>query len=578
MKILISNNKLNLYEKQIEISNSLGVSYITENHINDLFISSERFVLIGSVNNSFRKELLSSTTLKETIENSINKLVNGFIIYIDKESSDLIIYTDIFNFHHLFYFQDNENFYISSDFKSIAKLTHSTSINEFSLLDMYLFNYCLLNRTILKDIKRFYGGSKITIEGNKIKEDVINNYAQNFIANPKMGSSKIRLNKYVEIFTNICKEEVNVNYPLSLSITGGIDSRMILAANTFLQNEFSSFTFGQQGNIESKMADPFIQSYSTNHQLIELNNSYVQEIDEHLESIIRESLDNPTILDLAHYSLVKNNYSNYNLVFGYLGGELLLGQSDGAQVTFTHFATKLLTCKSLEQLTHITMLELKKDNVFSNEFLEEHLFNYTKTLNTYLHVENNSNIHRFLLNEKYSKFFGTVNKIVGSQNNLISPFVHKEIADLYLNSNLSFLNKKPFNKQPFLNMKGKFFQGMVIKKLAPSLGKTKFDRRYSVNDLANPLLRAKTLWGYIQNHLFKANKKSHLAPHDCDTWYENFVVSNICDGKRKFNEIFNKEFILSCKVYKGLNPNEKKRMASLAAFINAEKQILKSIR
>jgi len=545
--------------------NSSPNEYVYEDHI---------CLIIIKGNISFIKEIVDNKPSISTLEDAKNKLVNGFAVYVDKDNSDIIIYTDVFNFYHLFYYESKETFYISTEFRLLSQLIPSTSIDELAILDMFLFNYCLLNRTTQKNIKRFYGGSKINVSQKKIKEDNVFNFANNYQPKIRNNFSRIKVNSYISIFKSICKNEVNDSVPTCLSITGGIDSRMILAACSSLDLNFSTFTFGQSGNIESETAHSFIDKYSNHHNFIELDDVYIKGIEKNIKSIIKDSLDNPTILDLAHYDLVKEQYKNQNIFFGFMGGELLLGQSDGAQVTFTHFAKILLTCESQQELKQTLIQYLKSKSVFSNEFISKNIDEYLDSLKIYLKKGDNSNILKFLLNEKYSKFFGTINKIISKNNNVIVPFVHPEIIDQYLSANLSFLNKTPFVKRPYLNMKGKFFQGKVIKKLEPSLGKTRFDRRYTVNDLAIPFLRVKTISGYVQNHFLKANKKNYPRPHDCDNWYQFFVTNQLSsENTRSLDSIFDLSFRIDQNNYSHFTANQKKKMANLAAVICANNYV-----
>ena len=151
------------------------------------------------------------------------------------------------------------------------------------------------------------------------------------------------------------------------------------------------------------------------------------------------------------------------------------------------------------------------------------------------------------------------------------------LIDYIVNSDISFLKKKPFQKNPFANIKAKIFYAKVIQTLCPELGETKFDRLYSVNDLCRFYRIFKAGIGYIQSHFFKKNKKAYPKPHHYDLWLKDIILQEFDHTKlNQISDIFNSTFITENE-YNNLSSAEKKRLSNVLSIILAVKHLHKKL-
>jgi hypothetical protein len=140
-----------------------------------------------------------------------------------------------------------------------------------------------------------------------------------------------------------------------------------------------------------------------------------------------------------------------------------------------------------------------------------------------------------------------------------------------MHSNISFLRRKPFSKNPLLQIKPKIFYAKTIKYLSPDLGDTRFDRLYSLNDLCYRHRFPRVVYGYVLSHLLRRNKKEFPRPHHYDLWFKEFVQDNISKLK---TEIIDPTGLLS-KSYEDMSSYEKKRLVLLAGINLSMNKILK---
>lgn len=566
MDFIISNKQQDNYQNTMKVG-SYFLDYTLNHKIKsrEFVLENEHFLIIGDTNLGFSKRIIGSRIELNLIKHNINSLKNGFVIFVNKLEKSIKVFNDIFGFYHLFYKKEMNCMILSNKFDELIPFSDKV-IDTFSILDLYLFNYTLIERTIIKDIKRVRGGSLIDIYTTKIKSKY--NFADNY--NLKNKKNKINYKTYSELLKGILDVEIDRKEKINVTMTAGFDSRTLLALCCKLQIDFDSFTFGQSGNIEIETIRPFINDFSIKHNFINLDKSFVSDLPKHYYNFIKANLDNPVILDTPHYSYVNDLIEPSSLIVGFMGGEMLEGQSIGAQVTFTDIAGELLSGENKNSLVEIIIERIRKDQLLSDFYDLEIISRYVETVKKYFYKKDRINVLDFLINEKYSKFFGSINKVFRNKQNIIVPIMDDDLLSMILNSKLSFLDKIPFKHNPLDNLKSKKLHAKTIKYLCPKLKDTKFDRLYCVNDLCNPLRLPFAALGYFKSHFLKTNKVKFPRPHSYDEWYKNLIILKNWEDNRYINQ----KFIFDENSYDNLNSRTKKMTASLMGIFDSYMKIL----
>lgn len=570
MEFVFSAKRLDKKWDSIKVGNRyLNYTYNSNCKERELFIETSELIILGDTNINFANAIRSHPD-EAAIKRHINKLTNGFVIIVSRNNNSIVVYNDIFGYHQLFYKNDNNQPIIASNYKLLIGFS-DREIDQFALLDLVLFNYTLLDRTLLSDIKRFKGGTKCIVSNGALSLSFPNNYADNFQLPEKPNSIK------PGNVANILKENINndlcVERDVFLTMTGGFDSRALLAACNHLGLSFKSFTFGQHGNIEMEIPKPFIEKFSQNHTNFYLDQNYLNELENITNDFISYNLDNPTMLDVAQYSFIKEQLPPVNIISGIMGGEIMGGQSIGAQVTFNDFAANLIQANDPNDLRESFYRELENNPFLNKEKIYELEESYLNSLEPYYKQSDNLNLLKFLLNESYSKFFGTINKVFNNHSNLIIPFLNANYLDTILKSNISFLQKKPFYQNPIINFNFKVFYAKMISYLSPELGETKFDRLYRVNDLCRFYRLPLAGLGYMKSHLFKTNKKNYPKPHHYDLWFKDIIIDKLSQANKSADNSILKPYYLTEEKYDKRSSLEKKRLANASAGIIAINKI-----
>ena len=561
MDFLISSDKIYSewdYIKKIPLHLYFRKGVVSER---EFIYDTIKLTVLADANISFINKIKQEPS-KLNIKKNINSLNNGFVLLYNKNSDELFLFTDIFGFYPVFSIIKSKNeFKISTDFRHLIKFS-SAEVNASSVIDLLLFNYIINEKTLLKDIVRLKGGSILTLKSDSVTIVNTNNFADNLIIPEKY--EKFLPNEAGQILSTEIGAESSPHLPSVLTMSGGFDSRVLLAAVHHAGLDISTFTFGQPGSIEQETISPFINSFSTNHTFFRLDDNYLNGINNHLIDFLEFNLDNPSAQDLVHYSYIKNNLINCNLIAGYMGGELITGQSLGAGVTFTEFAYHLLNTTDKDKIADYFNQEIEKTGLFDIKAVSRYKEAYLTDISNYFYDTDKLHIIKFLLNEKYSKFFGRLNSLFRNHSNLIVPFMSHDYLLYLLNSKISILHTGLLNNPPTVTIKARMAYSKMIEYLNKPLADTNLDRLYRVKDLSHYYRLPCAIVAYLLNHLFDRNKKKFLRPHHYDLWYTDLISKHITPSiYEQLGGLIKKDLYLSSDQYTSLSSGTKKVYANL---------------
>ena len=198
----------------------------------------------------------------EDIEILLSTLVGNYIvIYKD------MIYKDIGNLYKLFLYNNNNEILISNNaliFKNVLNLDLGTK----KKFGGHKFRYCPAGKSSFSMIKSLYNSQNININGK---------IYHNYLIKDKI-IIKITLNNFVKMHTEYCCQIISnlykylkdINKRLFLTLTGGRDSRMILAVCLHLKIPFEVITL-KINKHDIEISKEICKKYNLKHTIIDFD-------------------------------------------------------------------------------------------------------------------------------------------------------------------------------------------------------------------------------------------------------------------------------------------------------------------
>lgn len=522
---------LSLGMKRLTIVDQLGGTQ-------PMYSEDKRFVLVfnGEIVNSkeLRQHLIqknisfkSSHSDTEVLLNllihqgkeAIQKLNGMFAFaFYDNKKKTLLLARDRSGIKNLYYYEDNNNLFFSSEIKSFFSL----GVIDLNIKKQSVFNYLSLmylpdSNTIFEKIKKLDAGSFI-LKNFESKSSITSQYFD-LSFNPQ---KNISIDEWKERIIINLKESLNrwsmSDCPYTCSLSGGLDSSSIVAILSTVNKKIDTFSLGFSEIEESRYnelanARHISDQFGTNHTEVILNSKkLIEDLNE-----IAFSMDEPYGGGVPSWLLFKKISETHKVVFTGTGADEIFGSYG-----------KWRRLKLLTSLKYPKINEYLFENFFFNRSIDGRGYYF------------NDNLKRSFLTDDFKDMENTSNILFKIYNNCNSESQIDKVT---------YLDFKTQLNNEFLNMTDKFSMAHSIEARPPFLDNEMINLmlnipaniRSSFRDIKY-LLRS-SMQNYLPNEILSAPKKGFEIP--LEFWLRNdlkdLIYYYFSDNYLKEQNIFKKE-------------------------------------
>ena len=248
----------------------LGKFEINSNIGEKIYVDPQKNVVCGvygeiynfsNIDNSFlgkHKGLQTEKTIQVFNESGIKtpEKMNGTfnIVIYEHKNNQLLIFNDRFGFRHFYYYEDNNIFAFAPEIKAILTLPDiKKSLDEHGIADCFNYSYHMGSRTMFKRIKVLPPASSLTVKEN---QTTLKTYWHPQYKN-RRGLKNLEecIDTGYNLFVQSMKRCVGNNKKVIIPISGGLDSRLIIATASNLGCDITPATFGTKGCLDYKIAN-----------------------------------------------------------------------------------------------------------------------------------------------------------------------------------------------------------------------------------------------------------------------------------------------------------------------------------
>jgi asparagine synthase (glutamine-hydrolysing) len=193
-----------------------------------------------------RGDATSLVHLYEELGSKFFEALNGTFsgLLLDLRENKAVLFNDRYGLGRIYIHEGNDGFYFGSEAKALLNvLPHLRKFDMRSLGEFFSCGCALQNRTLFEGISLLPPGSAWVFRpGQPIEKQTYFHKGQ-WEALPQLSPDDY-YHRLKETFTRILPRYLNGEQPVALSLTGGLDSRMIIAAAPNAPGELPCFTFG----------------------------------------------------------------------------------------------------------------------------------------------------------------------------------------------------------------------------------------------------------------------------------------------------------------------------------------------
>lgn len=473
--------------------------------------------------------------LYKIFKSKILDLLNGmfaFVIY-DQLENELFIVRDHLGIKPLYYYQNNETFYFSSEFKSFLEIDKfDRSIDYSSLSDHLTFLRSSNQDTIFAKVKKILPGEFLIVKDAQIIEKKKYFQIENTFVKKDISFEEAKT-KTLFLLENSVKQQLQSDIPVGCMLSGGVDSSSILSfAKKNSKKKIESFTINLNPNelkndlIENDL--PFAKEVS-NSLDVKLN---IININNDLEDLIHKMiyhLDEP-IADIAavHVYLISKlaKEHGYSVLLSGIGGDDLFSGYRRHEALFYETFYIFLPKSLLKFISYLTNKISFLPHRMKRLFLYSYLLNNDRLLSYYYWL-NPDIVKEILLPnikfelEKNSDLVGLSLKKLKSLDNLnfnnLDKMLYMEQTSFLPDHNLLYNDKMSMangveTRVPFLDMDLIKFVNSVSNNFKLNVNKSKHLLKSSLSEILPKSIinRKKTGFGVPLRHWLDNNLKKFV--------------------------------------------------------------------
>lgn len=194
------------------------------------------------------------------------------VIY-DKKEDTVNLITDRYGFKPLYWTVINNNLVWSSELKGfLGHKDFKINIDREAVKQFFDIGYLLENRTWFESIELVPPASVISFNIKELRVEITNYWSWNEIKPIKGPVDEGEIaDELGRLFKESVRNRISKNERIGITLSGGLDSRAILAAVPEDYNPLNTFTFGQEGCDDIEIARMAAKIKGARHHILQLN-------------------------------------------------------------------------------------------------------------------------------------------------------------------------------------------------------------------------------------------------------------------------------------------------------------------
>jgi len=227
---------------------------------------------------------------EEEGENRFLQRLNGWFagIIVDFRKQKVLLFNDRIGTQRIYYYESENEFLFSSEAKSLLKIRPELRKIDLKSLGQYFTCGCALeNRTLFSNVFSLPGGSAWTFRyGSNEKKDSY--FKPEVWENQPILEKEIFYKKLRETFLNVLPRYFFSKEKVGMSLTGGLDTRIIISCADHQPGDLPCYTFGgpYDDSLDVRIARQVANACQQTHHVPRLDGGFFSEFPSHAEKTI----------------------------------------------------------------------------------------------------------------------------------------------------------------------------------------------------------------------------------------------------------------------------------------------------
>lgn len=435
-----------------------------------------------------------------------------YFVLLNRNDGEIIAGNSLFSILPMYYHDSSNGVVFSNNATELGKRLGTGVVSRRFLLETVLFNYPLFNNSIEEKVSLLPSNTYMKIRRGTpslVKHTFFENYFSTDPVPWRKASGSLS-DSFIETVKRYLPAGRYIN-----ALTGGFDSRTLLAAGLASGGDMICYSFGAPGSKDVEIPDRVTKATGLPYVKMLLDDEYAatKSLVNGLEFVFSSS--GTASFARGHYLYAVKEMARYSeyMITGNFGSELFRA-ANVRGVVFSPNLTALFGSENPDEAFRIIensrqFSSLKRES-FTAEWdqLRDDLLTLPCFREEYRHLTQNQKFYLFVFEEVFRKYFGA--EMAGQFRYLRNrtPYIDPRFFRAILGTGFAGVYSDFFERNPFKRYKGQVLYAHILRNARPELGRIVTDKGYCPEDLLTFFGRANVLRGWIKKKI----NKTHAQP------------------------------------------------------------------
>jgi asparagine synthase (glutamine-hydrolysing) len=278
----------------------------------------------------------------------LNGLFSGLLI--DKRQSKAFLFNDRYGVERIYWHETEDALFFASEAKALLRvLPELREFDQEGVSQFLAFGCTLEGCTLFKNVRLLPAGSVWSFEnGERHKRKYFS--PESWQSQPTLSTESFQL-RFQETFKRILPRYLESNSKVGISLTAGVDSRIIMACLPPPRSNLVCYTFSgkNRDTLDARLAARVAKACGLEHQILRLGPDFFSEFASYVDRTVHAT--DGYLGSLGAHEIYLNNQArglSPVRLTGVFGGEILRGISMFKPL---HFARQLVNADLAETVT-----------------------------------------------------------------------------------------------------------------------------------------------------------------------------------------------------------------------------------
>ncbi len=221
-------------------------------------------------------------------ESFLNRL-NGWFsgVLLDLAKGTILLFVDRIGVQRIYYYDSGDAFFFSSEAKSILRVVPSARrLSEQALGEWLALGYTLGERSLFEGVSVLPGGSCLEFSFSGCRREKKYFQPSDWENTDKL-TERDYFVRFLEQWPGIVKRYQMASQPVGLSLTGGLDTRLIVAGMNRHEDRMIAYTFGgARDTFDIRASKRVAEACGLSHEVVRLDQDFFDEFPNLAQSVV----------------------------------------------------------------------------------------------------------------------------------------------------------------------------------------------------------------------------------------------------------------------------------------------------